>query len=215
MTFGLKKATLSASILAVGLAGCADGNGGQIGNQQAGTAVGGLLGAVAGGLAGTQVGDGRGRTVAIIAGTILGGAVGATIGNRLTQQDQLIAQQTTQRALETAPPNQPVRWENPQTGVRGEIVPTTPIYSYTPVSTQQTFNQQPAYTQPTYTQPTYNQQPAYVDSTYSAQPAFNPQPATSTQSCREYKQTIVIADQIETAKGTACRQPDGSWKIVS
>ncbi len=213
MTLGLNKATLSASILAVGLAGCADGSGG---NQQTGTAVGGLLGAVAGGLAGTQVGDGRGRTAAIIAGTILGGAVGATIGNQLSQQDQLIAQQTTQRALETAPPNQPVRWENPQTGARGEIVPTTPIYAYTPVSTQQTFNQQPAYTQPTYTQQTYTQQqPAYVDSTYSAQPAFNPQPATATQSCREYKQTIVIADQIETAKGTACRQPDGSWKIVS
>ncbi len=214
MTLGLNKATLSASILAVGLAGCADGSGG---NQQTGTAVGGLLGAVAGGLAGTQVGDGRGRTAAIIAGTILGGAVGATIGNRLSQQDQLIAQQTTQRALETAPPNQPVRWENPQTGARGEIVPTTPIYAYTPVSTQQTYTQQqPAYTQPTYTQQTYTQQqPAYVDSTYSAQPAFNPQPATATQSCREYKQTIVIADQIETAKGTACRQPDGSWKIVS
>ena len=37
--------------------------------------------------------------------------------------------------------------------------------------------------------------------------------ATSGQSCREYESTIYIDGREETATGTACRQPDGSWKI--
>jgi surface antigen len=32
--------------------------------------------------------------------------------------------------------------------------------------------------------------------------------------CREYQQTVIIGGQQEEAYGTACRQPDGSWKIV-
>ncbi len=31
--------------------------------------------------------------------------------------------------------------------------------------------------------------------------------------CREYQQTIVIGGKEYQAYGTACRQPDGSWKI--
>ncbi len=33
--------------------------------------------------------------------------------------------------------------------------------------------------------------------------------------CREFQQTIYVGGQAEEAYGTACRQPDGSWKIVS
>ena len=37
---------------------------------------------------------------------------------------------------------------------------------------------------------------------------------TSTgQYCREFQQTVVIGGRQEDAYGTACRQPDGSWKI--
>ncbi len=32
--------------------------------------------------------------------------------------------------------------------------------------------------------------------------------------CREYQQTITVGGRTETAHGTACRQPDGSWKIA-
>jgi len=32
--------------------------------------------------------------------------------------------------------------------------------------------------------------------------------------CREYTQTVMIGGEEHTAYGTACRQPDGSWKIV-
>jgi surface antigen len=37
----------------------------------------------------------------------------------------------------------------------------------------------------------------------------------SGQYCREYQQTITVGGQQEQSYGTACRQPDGTWKIVS
>lgn len=33
--------------------------------------------------------------------------------------------------------------------------------------------------------------------------------------CREYQQTVTVGGKSEEAVGTACRQPDGSWKIVN
>jgi surface antigen len=35
------------------------------------------------------------------------------------------------------------------------------------------------------------------------------------QYCREYQQTITIGGQPHQSYGTACRQPDGSWKIIN
>jgi len=32
--------------------------------------------------------------------------------------------------------------------------------------------------------------------------------------CREYQQTITVGGRSEEAFGKACRQPDGSWKII-
>ena len=34
------------------------------------------------------------------------------------------------------------------------------------------------------------------------------------QYCREFQQTVTVGGKTESAYGTACRQPDGSWKIV-
>jgi surface antigen len=33
--------------------------------------------------------------------------------------------------------------------------------------------------------------------------------------CREYQQTVSIGGKTERAYGTACKQPDGSWKIIN
>jgi surface antigen len=33
--------------------------------------------------------------------------------------------------------------------------------------------------------------------------------------CREYSHTVYIAGQPQTRRGTACRNPDGAWTIVS
>ena len=35
------------------------------------------------------------------------------------------------------------------------------------------------------------------------------------QYCREFQQTVTVGGETEQAYGTACRQPDGSWKIVN
>lgn len=47
---------------------------------------------------------------------------------------------------------------------------------------------------------------------------FTPEPAFTDdagQVCREYTQTITIDGRGETARGVACRQPDGTWRIVN
>lgn len=33
--------------------------------------------------------------------------------------------------------------------------------------------------------------------------------------CREYQSTVTISGKTEQAYGTACRQPDGTWKVVN
>ncbi len=34
------------------------------------------------------------------------------------------------------------------------------------------------------------------------------------QYCREYQQTVTVGGKMQEGYGTACRQPDGSWKII-
>lgn len=36
----------------------------------------------------------------------------------------------------------------------------------------------------------------------------------SGQDCREFETTITVDGKTEVAKGTACREPDGTWRIV-
>src|SRR3954454_6281022 len=35
------------------------------------------------------------------------------------------------------------------------------------------------------------------------------------QTCREYQHTVYVGGRAEQAHGNACRQPDGTWRIVS
>jgi surface antigen len=39
--------------------------------------------------------------------------------------------------------------------------------------------------------------------------------STGGRYCREYQQTVVVGGKQQSAYGTACRQPDGSWEVVS
>jgi surface antigen len=48
--------------------------------------------------------------------------------------------------------------------------------------------------------------------TVTPQPAYE---TTEGQYCREYQQSVTVGDKAETAYGTACRQPDGTWKIIN
>lgn len=38
--------------------------------------------------------------------------------------------------------------------------------------------------------------------------------SSSGQYCREYQQTVWVGGKEQQAYGTACRQPDGTWKII-
>ena len=148
------------AVLAVGLlAGCASGGG----KQGAGAVLGGL----AGGLAGSEIGGGEGRLWATGAGVLLGALIGSEIGASLDRADQAALQQNTQRAF-TAPLNQPIVWDNPNSGNRVVVTPTN-------------------------------------QGRHQATGAY----------CREFQQLITVGGRTEEAFGTACQQPDGSWKIVS
>jgi surface antigen len=37
--------------------------------------------------------------------------------------------------------------------------------------------------------------------------------ASSGQYCREYQQDIIVGGEAQKSYGTACRQPDGSWRV--
>ena len=48
--------------------------------------------------------------------------------------------------------------------------------------------------------------------------SVTPKPAYTTaagEQCREYQQTVTVGGQTQEAYGTACRQADGTWKIVN
>jgi hypothetical protein len=46
-------------------------------------------------------------------------------------------------------------------------------------------------------------------------PQAQPAPAyVGARECREFQQTIVVNGQEQPGYGKACRQPDGTWKIV-
>jgi surface antigen len=130
--------------------------------QQGGT----LLGAVGGALLGAQIGDGKGQLAAVAAGTLLGALIGGEVGKTLDEVDRLRAQQAVEQA-HTAPINETIAWNNPETGNAGTVTATR-------------------------------------DGTNPVTGAY----------CREYQTTVTIGGKTEEAYGTACRQPDGSWKIL-
>ena len=53
--------------------------------------------------------------------------------------------------------------------------------------------------------------PVYQAPVYPA-PAYGPGPAPSY--CREFRTTININGTIQPAWGTACLQPDGTWRFI-
>lgn len=149
------------------LGACTQPGGGQPGEIGVNKTTGGaLLGAGLGGLLGNQFGGGAGKGAMTALGVIAGGLLGSQIGASLDRADQAALQQTTQNALETAPPNQALPWRNPESGHYGTVVP---------------------------------------GKYYQTQ---------SGQYCREFQQTITVGGETQQGYGTACRQPDGTWRIV-
>jgi surface antigen len=141
------------------LAGC-----GPEGPNKADTGL--AVGAVAGGLLGNTVGKGGGRVAATIVGAAVGGIVGSEIGRSMDKQDRMLAQRAEYDAFERGPSGQVVRWQNPDNGRYGEVVPMAPY-------------------------------------------------RRGSQDCRDFTHTIFIDGRPQAMRGTACRNPDGTWRNVS
>ncbi len=64
-----------------------------------------------------------------------------------------------------------------------------------------------------------NQRSSWTNSTtghrYTVIPSPTPAPSSPNQQCREFTVDTEIGDRTESAYGTACRQHDGSWKIIA
>ncbi|MBU6475021.1 MAG: glycine zipper 2TM domain-containing protein [Alphaproteobacteria bacterium] len=159
------KIIVLAAVSALTLSGCAQ-NGEQnswgMGTKQT---VGTAGGAILGGFLGSKVGHGGGQLWATGAGALLGAFAGSEIGKSLDKADMAYHEQAVQQAY-TAPLNQTISWNNPQSGHSGSI---TPVREGTQASTGDT--------------------------------------------CREFKQAIMIDGQAQTAVSTACRNPDGTWTV--
>ena len=91
--------------------------------QTAGTAIGGVSGA----LLGAQFGHGRGTVVAAVVGALAGAYLGGAIGHQMDERDQLLANKTLRNTLENAPDHTPSRWKNPNTQNAGRVVVTKTV----------------------------------------------------------------------------------------
>jgi len=104
------------------LLGCAT-SGTNIDKQASGTAI----GAVIGGVAGAFVGHGAGKALAVIAGTAIGGLIGNQVGAWLDEKDREAINQASAKALVSMPSGQNVVWRNPENGNFAVITPKAPV----------------------------------------------------------------------------------------
>lgn len=61
----------------------------------------------------------------------------------------------------------------------------------------------------------YAPQPAYYQEPVQAVPTSPVYRASTGQYCREYQSTVRVDGHYENSYGTACQQPDGSWRIAN
>ncbi|MDX2155153.1 MAG: RT0821/Lpp0805 family surface protein [Hyphomicrobiaceae bacterium] len=149
----------AALAISLGVSGC-----GPEGPSKADTGL--AVGAVAGGIIGSAAGRGSGRIVGAMVGTVVGGIVGSEIGRSMDKQDRMLAERAEFDAFERGPSGRPVRWQNPDNGRYGDVVPMAP----------------------------------YRRGEYD---------------CRDFTHTIYIDGRPQAMRGTACRNPDGTWRNVT
>jgi surface antigen len=65
---------------------------------------------------------------------------------------------------------------------------------------------------PTCSSITWNNPRSGSNGTVTPTQTYEPEPG---RYCREFQQEVMIGGQVQDAYGTACRQPDGSWEIVT
>ncbi len=176
--------------------------------------LGGLLGGAAGAGVGGLLGGGKGAAI----GGILGLGVGALGANRLSKEDE-----PEERAYATPPPPAyPSGYAAPPPPAyqQGYAPPPPPPqgqqgYGAPPPQYQQGYAPPPPAYQPGYAAPAPQYQQGYAPPAQPAQQAPAATAAYDTSYCREYTNTTMIDGQEQVTTGMACRQPDGSWRIVN
>jgi surface antigen len=92
----------------------------QILSPTTGNIVGSAGGAAVGGLVGSQLGKSSGNTAATVIGVLGGALAGGYIGRSMDPADKGCVTQS----LDHAPANQPVAWQNPNSGASYWVTPT-------------------------------------------------------------------------------------------
>jgi surface antigen len=131
-------------------------------------------------------------------GTITGGAIGGLVGNQFGHGDGRVL--TTTAGVLAG-------------GLIGNSVGAS-------MDRQDAYNARPAYAYA----PEYAPAPVYYATSYV--PNYVAPPAAPVESstalydeqqgsyCREYTQELRVGNQVREAYGTACLQPDGTWRVV-
>ena len=191
-TFGALRSLAICTTAAVTLIGGASGamaydrGCGSQGDQ----ALGAIAGAVIGGVIGGQFGnDGDDRAIGAVAGALLGGATGASAASGGNCDDRYAAR--SYDAYEPAYQPEPV-YQGEDYGYREDV------YS-------DAFETADPYERVGFDEPGYGR--GYVEPEGQYRDARG-------RTCRNYTQTIYINGRRQTAEGTACRNRDGSWRIV-
>jgi surface antigen len=149
------------------------------------------IGAALGGWAGSNIGRGSGQLAATAGGVVLGGLIGNSIGSSIDRSSYPYA-----------------------------------TYSYgSPYYYGQSSYYEPTYVAPAAAPPptvVYLQQPSVVEYRTTSPAVVSggyvggydaPTGDDDSRYCREYTQKIKVDGKIRESYGTACLQPDGTWKI--
>lgn len=147
----------------------------------------GTMGCLLGAGAGGFGGSQLGGGKGKLALTALGTLLGCGVGSSIQDSDQQRYQQQYQPRQQYQPQRRNYSMD----------------YSY---DTRRVPYSQPRYYQP---QPRYRQQPQIVWQQPQQRVVRN------SRYCREFQTEVIVAGYPQPAYGTACRQPDGSWKVTS
>jgi surface antigen len=176
--------------------------------------VGTIIGAGLGGVIGNQIGKGTGNTVATVAGVILGGVAGHSV-------DQGWSSSAPQYHSNTVNYAEPAPYYYRPNYVAPSAPSTNIIYSqYSYREDEDAYDRHRHHEhhhgyhdeRPHWQQPVVYQQRTVVQHNYV--PATYHQPPAENGYCREYTNHVVVGNHTQESYGTACLQPDGSWKII-
>jgi len=112
----MRRTAISVLLASTVLSGCQTD---QSGNQQLGT----VIGAIGGALLGSQIGNGKGQLLAVALGAIGGAYLGNEIGSILDEKEQQALNKETDNALSDTNDGDVVAWKNPDTGAAATITP--------------------------------------------------------------------------------------------